>query len=122
MRKRKRILNLMAVSLLSIGLSLLGLLFMERRLFYVSLGVMLLALISPWFGRKLGRPVIAFLDGLFALLLRLLLGLLYAVVLLPWGLVYRLRSAARDSLHRRNSSLFYNRNHTCVPADFERNW
>ncbi|MBI1191845.1 MAG: hypothetical protein GC205_01535 [Bacteroidetes bacterium] len=122
MRKRKRIVNLMAVSLLSIGLSMLGLLFMQRKFFYVSLGVMLLALLSPWFGRKLGRPVIAFLDGLFYMLLRFLLGLFYLLVMIPWGLVYRLRSAARDRLHRKNASLFHNRNHTCVPADFERNW
>jgi len=122
MRKRKRFLNLMAVSLLSIGLSLLGLLFMERNFFYVSLAVMLLALVSPWFGRKLGRPVISFLDGFFSVLLRLLLGLFYMIVMIPWGLAYRLRSAAQDRLHRRNTSLFHNRNHTCVPADFERNW
>ncbi|GEM_PF-1516853 len=122
MRKRKRFINLMAVSLLSIGLSLLGLLFMQRKFFYVGLGVMLLALLSPWFGRKLGRPVISFLDGLFFVLLRLLLSIFYALVMVPWGLVYRLRSAAKDRQHRKNASLFHNRNHTCVPGDFERNW
>ncbi len=118
MLRRKRFINLMAVLVFCLGL---GLLAMQREWFFAAAGILSLSLLSPWVGRKIGKPVIQFLEGLFYVSIRLLLGIFYLVVMLPWGLVYRLQMAALDRMNRKSTTLFQERKHRFTPADFERN-
>jgi hypothetical protein len=120
MRWRKRIVFLMAVAAFSLLLALLSLLWMLPEGFYLAAALMLLALVSPWMGRKMGRVLLRFYDALLAVFSRLMLSLFYLLVLMPWSIAYRLREGARYRLQARSSSLFVERRHRVGPSDFER--
>ena len=122
MTGKKRSIHLMAVTMLSLTLGLIGILLMEKRFFYLASAILVLSILSPWFGRKIGRPLIRVAEGFVFLVVRLLLALFYLLVMMPWSLIYRIKIAAQDLQHRKAQSMFEDRSHQYVPGDFERNW
>jgi hypothetical protein len=120
MRWRKRLVFLMAVAVFSLLVALISLLLMVPEGFYLAAALMLLALVSPWVGRKMGRALLKGYEVVLSVLARILLTLIYLLVLLPWGIVYRLRQTALQRLQARTHTLFVERGHRVGPQDFER--
>lgn len=119
---RKRAVNLMAVLIFCLGLGLLGLYLQHPWPFGLALLLLVLSLLSRWFGRRLARPILRLAEIITFLVVRFLLALFYLFIMLPWSLFYRAGLAAQDLQHRKRHSMFNERNHDFGAADFKRNF
>ncbi|SMD32767.1 hypothetical protein SAMN04488029_1118 [Reichenbachiella faecimaris] len=106
---------------ISSGLALLYFWLDIVYLWYISISILVLGVISPWLGRHIVRVWKGLSMILGAINTHILLAIVFYLILTPVALLRRILSK-RPELDQTRSSFFLTRQHTYEPHDFEHPW
>jgi hypothetical protein len=117
-RKPKRVRNLLIAAVLSVVLLGIGLVSWQVEWYYAAAAVFALAVVSPWFARKLGNGLYMAVKTLVYTLLRLVTALFFYSVISPIAFLLRLQKGPWRAKNKASYAAPPRRPPTA--ADFER--